>query len=100
MSKACSAYRLSQKADQDLEDIFDYTLKKIGIDQAIAYVIGFDAIFMSLAANAELGRKRDDVRKDLRSFVKGSHTIFYRILKNHISIVRVLHGSRDVIKFI
>lgn len=100
MSKARSTYRLSLEADQDLEDVFDYTLREFGIDQAIAYVNGFEAIFMSLAANTELGRKRDDVRKDLRSFVKGSHTIFYRILKNRIYIVRVLHGSRDVIKFI
>lgn len=100
MSKAGFKYRLSQEADQDLEDIFDYTAREFGIDQAVSYVCGFEEVFVSLAANPGLGRKRDEIRKGLRSFVKESHTIFYRVLKDHINIVRVLHGSRDIVKFI
>ncbi|MDD4190230.1 MAG: type II toxin-antitoxin system RelE/ParE family toxin [Mangrovibacterium sp.] len=93
-------YRLSQKADRDLEEIFDYTVREFGVDQAIAYVNGFEDVFAGLAANPELGRKRNEIRNGLRSFVKGSHTVFYRIVKNHIRIVRILHGCRDIIKFI
>lgn len=100
MNKAGFRYRLSQEADRDLEDIFDYTTREFGIDQAVSYVFGFEAVFVSLAANPGLGRKRDEIRKGLRSFVNGSHAIFYRVLKDHIHIVRVLHGSRDIIKFI
>jgi toxin ParE1/3/4 len=100
MSKAAFRYRLSQEADQDLEDIFDYTAREFGVDQAIAYVSGFDEVFVGLAANPGLGRKRDEIRSSLRSFVNGSHTIFYRVLKSHLHIVRILHGSRDIIKFI
>ncbi|MGV8092914.1 MAG: type II toxin-antitoxin system RelE/ParE family toxin [Mangrovibacterium sp.] len=100
MSKARFTYRLSGEADRDLEDIFDYTNRQFGIDQAIDYVSGFEEVFVSLATNPELGRKRDEIRKGLRSFVKGSHTIFYRVLKSHIRIVRILHGCRDIIKFL
>jgi toxin ParE1/3/4 len=32
----------SQEADKDLEDIFDYTVDKFGLEQAVAYVIGFE----------------------------------------------------------
>ncbi len=98
MTQARFTYRLSHEADRDLEDIFDYIVREFGADQAITYVSGFEEIFMSLAANPALGRKRDEIRNDLRSFVKGSHTIFYRILKKHIRIVRILHGCKDIIK--
>ncbi len=100
MSKAGFRYRLSQEADRDLENIFDYTAHEFGINQAVFYVSGFEEVFMSLSANPGLGRKRDEIKNGLRSFVKESHIIFYRVLKNHIRIVRILHGSRDVIKFI
>jgi toxin ParE1/3/4 len=100
MNKARFTYRLSQEADRDLEEIFDYTVSKFGIDHAIAYVGGFEEVFVSLAANPELGRKRDEIREGLRSFIKGSHTIFYRVLKSRIRIVRILHSSRDVVRFL
>lgn len=100
MSKSGLRYRLSQEADRDLGNIFDYTAREFGIDQAVSYVSGFEAVLVSLAANPGLGRKRDEIRNGLRSFAKGSHTIFYRVLKSHIRIVRILHGSRDIIKFI
>jgi len=32
MSKTGSKYRLSREADQDLEDIFDYTVLEFGVD--------------------------------------------------------------------
>lgn len=93
-------YELSQEADKDLEDIFDYTVEKFGLDQAIAYVNSFDAIFDSLSSNPQLGRERNEIRPELRSIVKESHIIFYRIMKNSIRIIRILHASRDVVKFI
>lgn len=100
MSKTGFRYRLSLEADRDLEDIFDYTAREFGSDQAVSYVNGFEEVFLGLAANPGRGRKRDEIRDGLRSFVKGSHTIFYRVLKSHFRIVRILHGSRDIIKFI
>ncbi|MEN6456756.1 MAG: type II toxin-antitoxin system RelE/ParE family toxin [Prolixibacteraceae bacterium] len=100
MTQSGFIYRLSQEADRDLEEIFDYTVREFGVDHAIAYVNGFEEVFVILVANPELGRKRDEIRNGLRSFVKGSHTIFYRILKNHIRIVRILHSCRDIIKLL
>lgn len=93
------AYELSLQADKDLEDIFDYTVDKFGITQAIAYVSGFEEVFMNLASNAELGRRREEIRPGLRSLVNERHVVFYRIMKSHIRIVRVLHASRDVSSF-
>lgn len=91
---------LSKAADIDLEDIFDYTLEEFGLDQAIFYVSGFDEVFGVISGNPEIGRERKEIREGLRSFSKERHVIFYRILNDHIRIVRILHGSRDLPKFV
>lgn len=92
-------YILSEIADKDLEDIFDYTLDEFGFDQAEKYLLEIEEIFQNLIVNPQLGKKRDEIKKGLYSFPKDNHIIFYRIFDNHIRIVRVLHGSRDIPKY-
>tara|TARA_A200000159_G_C7045889_1_gene224024 strand:- start:76 stop:369 length:294 start_codon:yes stop_codon:yes gene_type:complete len=91
---------LSKAADADLEDIFDYTLEEFGLDQAVSYVSEFDDTFETISENPEIGRKREEIREELRSLVKDKYVIFYRILIDHIRVVRILHGSRDLPKFL
>ncbi len=98
MPQGISSYELSSEADQDISDIFDYTEVEFGLDQAVSYVSAFDACFAQLIENPELGRERGEIREALRSIASGSHTVFYRIFKDHIRIVRILHGSRDLPK--
>ena len=97
MSK--TLYILSEIADKDLEDIFDYTFDEFGFDQAEKYLLEFEEIFQNLIINPQIGKKRDEIKQGLYSFPKDNHIIFYRILDNHIRIVRVLHGSRDISKY-
>lgn len=92
-------YILSEIADKDLEDIFDYTVDEFGFDQAEKDLLEIEEIFQNLIANPQIGKKRDEIKQDLYSFPKDNHIIFYRILDNHIRIVRVLHGSRDIPKY-
>ncbi|WP_137156197.1 type II toxin-antitoxin system RelE/ParE family toxin [Rhizobium sp. FKL33] len=42
-----------------------------------------------------LGRHRDGTAEDLRSFPEGSYLIFYRVVKDGVAIIRVLHAARD-----
>ena len=100
MAKPKKWYELSPEADQDLEEIFDYTDREFGIDQAVEYLSGFDSLFVKLVNNPEIGRARDEIRKGLRSLLTEKHVVFYRILGNRIRIVRILHGSRDVRTFL
>ncbi|MDD3040668.1 type II toxin-antitoxin system RelE/ParE family toxin [Bacteroides sp.] len=89
---------LSQAADADLEDIFDFTLEKFGLDQAVSYVSGFDNTFEIISRNPEIGRERKEIREELHSLAKDKHVIFYRILSDHIRIVRILHRSMDFVQ--
>jgi len=92
-------YILSEIADKDLEDIFDYTLDEFGFNQAERYLLELEKCFQNLLLNPQSGKKRDEIKKGLYSFPNGNHIIFYRILDHQIKIVRVLHGSRDIPKY-
>jgi len=100
MAKVELFYELSVAADKDIEAIFDYTLEEFGKAQAVIYVSGFDDAFAQLLDNPELGSKRSEIRKGLRSVVKESHIVFHRVLKDRIRIARILHASCDLPKFL
>lgn len=92
-----STYELSIQADQDISNIYDYTYSEFGDDQAVAYLADLETILLKLVDYPELGRERPEIRVGLRSFSYRNHVIFYRIRETHIRIVRVLHGSRDLL---
>ncbi len=100
MATSSLHYELSLEAEKDLEDIFDYSVDKFGVDLAVFYVGGFEDTFEHLCRNPKSGKERTEIRDGLRSIVKESHVVFYRILKSKIRIVRILHLSRDVTKFL
>ncbi len=97
---ALSGYRLSLKADVDLEEIFEHTLSEFGEDQAFKYLSEFEELFFHLVDYPEIGRSRNEIKKGLRSLPKSAHVVFYRIMANHIRIVRILHGSKDITQFL
>lgn len=92
-------YELSLEAEKDIEEIFDYTEQIYSLEQAVAYVSQFETLFEKLIHNPQLGRKRDEIRKSLRSLPKEHHVVFYRIFDDRVRIVRILHESRDLPKF-
>jgi toxin ParE1/3/4 len=92
------SYELSQEADNDLQDIYDYTEDKFGTDQAIAYLLGLEELFELLCTQPHTGRMRNEIRKGLRSSSYISHIVFYRVVEKSIRILRVLHASRDIPK--
>lgn len=93
-------YELSLAAESDLEEIYDYTCDRFGVDQALVYLGGLDELFASICAQPQLGRSRDEVRDGVRSISYVSHVVFYRVMIGRIRIVRVLHASRDIHRFL
>ena len=90
---------LSEEADSDLNDIFDYTLSVHGLEQAQKYTMGFDDVFLSLSENPRIGKDRSEIFRDLRSLSKGHHIVFYLIREDYILIARILHESSDLPEF-
>jgi toxin ParE1/3/4 len=43
-----------------------------------------------------MGRAREELASELRSFPVRRYVVFYRPLVDGIEVVRVLHGARDV----
>ena len=80
MASSIASYELSPEAEQDLSNIFDYTEKEFGLDQAVQYLKDLDRSFIQLCNNPNIGRERTE------------------ILNERLRVVRVLHGSRDLPK--
>ena len=95
-----SKYVLSQEADNDIEEIFEFGEYKFGKARALSYLIQMEEHFVLLAENPGIGKKRNEIKEGLFSLPYVSHIIFYRILENNIRIVRVLYGGRDLVRFL
>jgi toxin ParE1/3/4 len=52
-----------------------------------------------IAVTPHIGRARDDLTPELRSFAVGNYVILYRVREDGIEVVRVLHAARDIPEF-
>lgn len=94
------SYKLSDIAERDVSEIYDYTDLEHGTSQAVKYLKGLDKAFSTLVEQPFIGKNRTEIREELRSFIYEKHTIFYRVMAEHIRIVRVLHSRCDLPKFL
>jgi toxin ParE1/3/4 len=91
------AHKLAADASSDLDDIWHYVATEGGsAARSDRFVASLTDRFFALARNPYIGRRRDDLRSDLRSFPVGQYVIFYRIRDEDVVILRVLRGSRDI----
>ncbi len=85
-------YRFSQRADADLDDIYDYSVEQFGLNQALRYRDELESCFAMLAEHPRIGRTSDTIRRGVRRHEHGSHVILYREERDHVLIVAVVHG--------
>jgi toxin ParE1/3/4 len=83
------------RAKCDLVEIWDHIADDSEF-RADAFIDTIDRKIQALAARPGMGRSRDELAEGLRSFPVGRYVIFYRVMRDGIEIVRVLHGSRDL----
>ena len=89
-------YVISRKAITDLEEIWLYTADKWSIEQADRYYhLIFDEIkFICKYPGA--GKNMEPVRKGYRAAKVKFHLIFYKVEKDIVQIIRVLHERMDI----
>lgn len=85
--------RYSARAEADLVDIAEYTLRTWGETQAVQYMNALEDCCERIAGHPQQGRACDAIRPGLRRIEEGKHVIFYRQTGKGILVSRVLHQS-------
>ena len=83
---------------QAREDLIDIWLQIAADDPGAADRVldRLEMAALNLIENPRRGPARDDIRRGLRYLVCDTYLILYRIVKDGIEIVRVVHGRRDL----
>jgi len=90
-------YIISEKATQDLEQIWLYTYFYWSENQADKYYGFLMKQIQFIAQNRTVGRKIDDVKEGYRCCSADSHIIFYTIAENDtVTIIRILGQNMDI----
>jgi len=90
-------YKLTNKAVNDLTQIWNYTLENWSESQADKYYYMLLDNCEELANNPDFGKNYSGVIENLFGFKTSSHIIFYRrIEENEIEIIRILHEKMDL----
>jgi len=84
------------RADLDLEEIWFFIPQD---DPAAAdrWLDTLEEKIALLADNPLMGPSRPDIARELRYHPVGSHLLLYRVIRDGIEIVRVVHGARHLL---
>ncbi|MBW6496117.1 MAG: type II toxin-antitoxin system RelE/ParE family toxin [Burkholderiaceae bacterium] len=86
---------LTPLAEQDLEAIGDY-IAADNPTRTVSFIRELRAQCQRIAANPPGYRLRPELGDDIRSCAHGNYVIFFVATPEEITIIRVLHGARDI----
>lgn len=90
-------YFLTNKAINDLEEIWDYTFDNWSENQADYYYHLLVGSFVEIALNPQIGRLYPGLVDNLKGYLVGKHIVFYRETNTeNIEIIRILHERMDL----
>jgi toxin ParE1/3/4 len=87
--------RLSPKAQNDLEGLFDHTVSRWGEAQALRYIELVEAACADLADAPQQAQGCDHIRPGYRRRGVGQHMIYFRPTSYGIAVIRILHQRMD-----
>ena len=94
-----TGYRLTADAQDDLVSIGEFIWQG-NPERAISFVDELTGRFRIIADRPKSFPARDHVLKGLRSAGYGRYLILFRLERDHILILRVLHSARNVAKIL
>ena len=90
-------YYFTNKAVEDLTEIWNYTLKKWSGNQAEIYYNLIIETCNEISVNPILGKDYSIIAQHIYGIHSGRHLIFYRIIETgDIEIIRILHEQMDL----
>ncbi len=93
-------YRLAPAAEHDLENIWIYSSKRWGAEQANRYTGALTTAFAELAQSPKTAPACDHIRPGYRCRSIERHMIYFRITAYGIAIVRILHNRMDAPRYL
>ena len=90
-------YHLTNKAVQDLSEIWEYTYEEWSETQADKYYNFLVESCQEVADNPNFGKPYDEIEKDLLGFKSNHHNIFFKVISpKEIEVERILHEKMDL----
>ncbi len=90
-------FYLTNKAVNDLTEIWNYTFEQWSEQQADNYYHKLIDNCKEIAQNPGMGRNYDEIMSNLYGLKVERHIIFYRTLsRSKIEIIRILHERMDL----
>lgn len=83
------------QAEEDLLEIA-FHIAQDNPDAAARFLERIEEICAVIAASPGIGRLREELAPNLRSFPVDQYLIFYVPAKGGIEVARILHGARDI----
>lgn len=92
-------FKLTNKAVEDLENIWNYTFDKWSEEQADKYYNTLIESFKEIANHPKMGKSYDGIATNILGVKAYRHIIFYRLLnESYVEIIRILHQRMDLKK--
>lgn len=88
-------YKLSGKAAEDFADIYEYTWRNFGEQQADNYTEAMENVLDSIVRYPMLGREYPEIDENIRQVDYRLHAIFYRKREKDVFILRILHQKME-----
>lgn len=86
-------YTLSDRAEHDLEEIFEHSFVEFGLEQASRYYQGLKGVMELLGDSPAIGTRVDEARTGMLRHPHKRHVIYYRQRNGGVRIIRILHAS-------
>lgn len=89
------AYKLSERAENDLRDIYEYGYFRFGERQATDYFHKLHLAFDRIDQNPMVSRLRSNFTPPIHVYTYYAHVILYAVQDDDIYIYRVFHGAAN-----
>lgn len=90
------AYRLTARAEADVETIADF-IAADNVEAALKVVLALEDAFTLLASRPAIGHSREDLtERPFKFWSVYSYLVVYDPANQPLTIVAVLHGARNV----
>ena len=87
-------YQLSNAAEEDVEEIYIYSITEFGRKKAVSYVTSLEHCFELLADQPLMGKSIDSLRTGYFIHSHQQHNVCYTFQDGNLIVMRVLHKTQ------